>query len=318
MGIGKFEKKVQKVRQEQKFYKTTLVAFEKADYVKQMLLRRKDDAEKQKILKAFELMKDTAKIIQLECILPREKAQLLVYDGWEAKGSVRRDLAERALQIDPECADAYVLLGEDELTREVWAEAEGYFRKAMELSQKRLGQKFFEEHVGKFWKIIDTRPYMRGLRGLAEVLWKQERKQESIDSFKELLRLNPADDQGNHNRLSLYLLIENRNEELDELFEKYQEKTAARLYNKALVRFRLEGSSGKSRPTLAKAFNFNRYVPLYMLGYKQLPSALPKHINYGREDEAIVYTAVTYKCWAETEGALEWMLKQYQLEAGRQ
>lgn len=311
MGIGKFEKKVQKVRQEQKFYKTTIVAFEKADYVKQMLLRRKDEVEKQRLAKAVELMPN--KLSQLDFILPQEKAQLLVYDGWEAKGRARRELAERALQIDPECADAYVLLGEDELTREVWKEAENYFRKAMELSRKRLGEKFFEEFAGQFWKIIDTRPYMRALRGLAEVLWKQEQRAESIDGFKELLRLNPADDQGNRNRLTLYLMIENRNQELDELFEKYPaEKTAARLYNKALVRFRLEGDSEKSRPTLAKAFNFNKYVPIYMLGYKQLPSTLPRHINYGREDEAIVYTAVTYKCWAETEGALEWMLHQYQ------
>lgn len=318
MGIAKFEKKMQKVKQEQKFYKTTLVAFEKADFVKQMILRRKDEAEKQKILKAFELMKDKA--IELECILPTEKAQLLVYEGWEAKGRTRRDLAERALEIDPECADAYVLLGEDELMKEVWTEAENYFRKAMELSRARLGEKFFEEYAGKFWKIIDTRPYMRALRGLAEVLWKLERRAESIDSFKELLRLNTADDQGNHNRLSLYLLIENRNEELDRLFEQYQDKTAARFYNKALVKFRLENDSEKSRSILTKAFNFNKHVPIYMLGYKELPSTLPKYINYGREDEAIVYTAVTYKCWSETAGALEWMLNRYRemSETGQQ
>ena len=44
---------------------------------------------------------------------PLERAQELMYDAWEASGSRRVKLARQALEISPDCADAYVLLAEE-------------------------------------------------------------------------------------------------------------------------------------------------------------------------------------------------------------
>jgi len=44
---------------------------------------------------------------------PIEQAQELMYDAWEAQGAQRVGLARKALEIPPDCADAYVLLAEE-------------------------------------------------------------------------------------------------------------------------------------------------------------------------------------------------------------
>jgi hypothetical protein len=44
-----------------------------------------------------------------------KKAQDLMYQAWEESNPARRIvLAHRALEISPDCADAYVLLAEEE------------------------------------------------------------------------------------------------------------------------------------------------------------------------------------------------------------
>ena len=44
---------------------------------------------------------------------PLEEAQDIMYEAWEATGARRAQLARKALEISPDCADAYVLLAEE-------------------------------------------------------------------------------------------------------------------------------------------------------------------------------------------------------------
>jgi hypothetical protein len=48
-------------------------------------------------------------------------------------------------------------------------------------------------------------------------------------------------------------------------------------------------------------------VPLYLLGHKSLPGALPELIGFGDESEAVAYFARALSAWLRTPGALEWL-----------
>lgn len=47
---------------------------------------------------------------EMEPSTPLEEAQEIMYGAWEARGKQRERLARKALEVSPECADAYVLL----------------------------------------------------------------------------------------------------------------------------------------------------------------------------------------------------------------
>src|SRR4030042_2569219 len=90
---------------------------------------------------------------------PLKKAQDIMYDAWEVTDPKRRvALARRALEISPDCADAYALLGEE--TASSLTEALNLYRQGVEAGERALGKDAFEEDVGHFWGTLETRPYM--------------------------------------------------------------------------------------------------------------------------------------------------------------
>jgi tetratricopeptide (TPR) repeat protein len=125
----------------------------------------------------------------------RYRAQELIYDAWEApRIEDRIRLAEEALGLWSDCADAYNLLAEEK--SESITEARFYFEKGVEAGARALGRKAFKEDVGHFWGILETRPYMRARAGLAECLWRLGEEEQALDHYQEMLRLNPNDNQG--------------------------------------------------------------------------------------------------------------------------
>lgn len=99
---------------------------------------------------------------------PLDKAQDLMYDAWQATSPKERiRLAQKALEISPDCADAYVLLAEQ--TARTPGKAADLYRKGVEAGERALGEEAFHDNVGHFWGITETRPYMRSRLGLAQV-----------------------------------------------------------------------------------------------------------------------------------------------------
>ena len=96
-----------------------------------------------------------------------EKAQALMYQAWaETDKRKRVRLAKKALKISPDCADAYVLLGEE--TSNDLEQARELFQKGVEAGERALGPEFFSEYEGEFWDMFEARPYMRALQAVAE------------------------------------------------------------------------------------------------------------------------------------------------------
>ena len=235
-----------------------------------------------------------------------ERAQNLMYQAWAFTGHMRVKLARQALEISPDCADAYVLLAEE--TARTPEEALDLYAKGVAAGERALGKKYFEENAGHFWDLLETRPYMRARLGLAQTLWDLWRRRESVDHLWEMLRLNPGDNQGVRYILLSYLLEMGDEPEVSKLLARYPDDIRANwLYGTALNAFRREGDSKAARKLLSKAYKANRYVPDYLLGRKKLPEQLPDYVGIGDEQEAIWTASDLGESWWATPGALEWL-----------
>jgi len=235
-----------------------------------------------------------------------QKAQELVYEAFEASGKKLVELARQALEICPDCADAYVLLAEE--AAQTLEEQKNLFEQGVLAGERALGPKMFKNEVGNFWGILETRPYMRARAGLAQCLWLLSSRKEALDHYRDLLRLNPNDNQGIRYLLANCLLAEALDQELENLLHTYEDdRSATWLYSRALLLFRKDGNSQRARAALQEAKAYNRFVPLFLLGKKRLPRYLPDYIGMGDENEAVEYAALALELWQQTPGALTWL-----------
>lgn len=246
-------------------------------------------------------------------LTPLEQAQDKMYEAWGARNRKARVLlAREALDISPDCADAYVLLAEE--TARTPDEALKLYEEGVRAGERALGPEAFTEDAGNFWGILEARPYMRARAGVAECLWEIGEAGSAVEHFKELLRLNPGDNQGNRYPLARLLLQEGRDEELGALLKEYEEEASAEwLYTRALWLFRSEGASPRASRSLQEAFDENRFVPLFMLDLQPLPEDSPEYISPGEENEAVDYLLGNGTYWIDTPGASEWFVGQFKV-----
>lgn len=238
---------------------------------------------------------------------PTEVAQDIMYEAWEAiSRSKRIALARKALKISPLCADAYVLLAEEEAKSA--EEALAWYQQGVEAGEQALGPEGFEEYAGHFWGFLETRPYMRARAGLAAVLWRLGRHQEAIDHCQAMLELNPNDNQGIRYVLAGHLLARNDIKALKKLLRKYEEDgSAAWLYTQALLAFR---ENDPDADKLAEeAWQANDHVPAVLSGKQPLVASQDGYITMGGEDEAAYYVEEYGKAWQGTPGAIEWLVE---------
>ena len=76
---------------------------------------------------------------------PIELAQDLVFDAFDARGRRRVVLAKQALALDPNAADAYVVLAEQAAGP---ARALPLYQRAVEAGRRRIGPETLEREVG--------------------------------------------------------------------------------------------------------------------------------------------------------------------------
>ncbi len=236
---------------------------------------------------------------------PLEKAQSLIFEALETSGKERLKLVNQALKASPDCADAYALLAEEKA--QSLEEALALYDAGVKAGERALGEKIFQEEVGHFWKMVETRSYMRARAGLARCLWELGKHKEAIEHYRDILRLNPGDNQGIRYVLAACLLELGEISALQALLEQYDEPTADWLYTEALVAFIQQGDSPDARQHLLQALEHNRHVVLYLLGQKRLPRQLPDRVGFGDESEAIVYTAEFGSGWLKAKDAISWL-----------
>lgn len=257
-------------------------------------------------LKELENM-DLSELEPLPPASPLELAQEMVADAWELPTRKRRiNMAKRALEVDPDCADAYLLLAQEQGTS--LTKAAALYEKAVHAAERNLGSDAFENYAGHFWGMLETRPYMRARASLAECLWELGDHDAAIEHYQALLELNPNDNQGLRYILADFLLAEGRDADLEKLLDRYPDDGASAWdYDRALWLFRKEGPGRKANQALAKALKANQFVPSFLLGEKPIPEALPAAIGCGDENEAVDYAYRGTENWRNTPYALDWL-----------
>ena len=169
-----------------------------------------------------------------------------------------------------------------------------------------------ENDQGYFWGLLETRPYMRALAGLANDHKQCGRLDKSIDIYQKMLVLNPNDNQGIRYILIFGLLEMHRLNEAQKLLDDTDEATAFCLYSAALLAF-LQDSPNK-HTILQQAIESNLYIAEKL---KQMDDSsfrqecfnapLPDSYSMGSEEEATIYISDNLKTWCQALGAIRWV-----------
>jgi len=103
-------------------------------------------------------------------------------------------------------------------------------------------------------------------------LWHPGEREAALDHLRDMLRLNPGDNQGLRYTLATRLLTTGNDAALAALLGQYpDEGSATWAYTRALTTFRRHGAGGWA----------------YLLGPKKLPRHLPAYVGFGDENEAV-------------------------------
>ncbi len=238
---------------------------------------------------------------------PQEKAEDLMDQAYDSRGRRAVLLARQALEVWPDCAEAYILLADQAFDAET---ALGFYAQAMTVAERVMGPGVFSEEteeIGGFWEYGEGLPYMEARLGYAEALLKLGRMEEGVEHFQEMLRLDPGDDQRVRESLVNVLIVLDRDEEAQALLDRYgEDRSTLMRFPRALLRFRREGDSAEARWCLKDALRANRFVPGLLLRTHPMPS-LEGFYSPGTEGEAAAYVSLDRGTWEKTPGALDWL-----------
>jgi len=238
-------------------------------------------------------------------------AQDLVYEAMDAATAERRlDLAWQALELDPEQADALLMVLESiGMERGERIEA---LRRIVAFAAKRLGKKAFKEFKPHFWGVLETQPYMRARMELADELRAAGRLEEAIEEYEDMLLLCADDNLDVRHRLLPCLLALSRMEEARRLLKldaDEQAWNAAFAWGRVLERL-LSGDEPGASQALAAARKQNPYVELYLTEPRKLPKKLPDSYSNGSKEEALCLAGPLLTAWQRFRESRVWLSAQ--------
>uniref|UniRef100_A0A667Y8S7 Suppression of tumorigenicity 7 like n=1 Tax=Myripristis murdjan TaxID=586833 RepID=A0A667Y8S7_9TELE len=229
----------------------------------------------------------------------------------ERNPQARIRAAYQAIEMNHECAAAYVLLAEEEAT--TITEAERLFKQAL-----RIGKNGLKYNTGKD---INLLVYIK--RRLAMCARKLGRIKEAVKMMRDLMKEFPLLGMLNiHENLLEALLELQAYADVQAVLAKYDDislpKSATICYTSALLKARAvsdkfspEAASRRGLSTaemnaveaIHRAVEFNPHVPKYLLEMKSLILP-PEHILKRGDSEAVAYAFFHLQHWKRAEGAL--------------
>lgn len=234
---------------------------------------------------------------------PQEAARQLGYRALDETGRARTALAHRALALDPDCSDALVALAAGCRRQQ---DALPFLEQAVAAAERSFGPDFVALRPGDFWSTPATRPYMRARLELAMVLDDCGELERAIGHYRELLQLNPGDNQGVRVRLFPALVRSGELVAAEALLKRYEARgDTHHEYNRALLRFAQGGDGTTARRTLKAAIDANpKAAELLVDGFEELPAG---ECSPGSPGEAEAYAFDNLKAWQAVPGALDWL-----------
>ena len=134
----------------------------------------------------------------------------------------------------------------------------------------------------------------------------------AIGHYRDMLRLNPNDNQGLRHVLASWLLATGDHGALEELLAAYDDDVFAEwAYAKTLLALR-KGDEADARTALSAAWKRNPHVPALLTGAMPIPEHRDDHYTLGSPDEAVIYVSQNRENWTATRGALQWLAETVQ------
>lgn len=239
-----------------------------------------------------------------------EAAQDVVYKAMQSRSLFKKSfLAEKAVKISKNCADAYILLA---LRHGIgYKKSMEYLKKAVDAGEKIMKIYSISKEEGDLWKYLRARPYMRAKAEMAGIFWKMNKRKEAEKIYYELLKISKNDNQGIRYTLLFFHAEAKEWNKLEKLLysPEYKDDIASEwLYTKVLLKI-IKGE--EAGDLLREAIKLNKYVPEYLLGLKKLPKSNSEAMSFGGEDEAAYYAEDFKNIWEECPRAIEFLKKEY-------
>jgi len=250
----------------------------------------------------------------------------LMQTAWrERNPEARIKAAKEAIELNPECATAYILLAEEEASDIM--EAETKLREAYRIAEtnhRRSQQLQHQSTLLESQHRRDTNVMIYIRRRLAMCARKLGKLKEAVKMFKDLTKeVPPIMNVLNIHENLLEALLEMGNyADVQAVLAKYDDfslpKSAAICYTAALLKARavadkfsadvagrrgLSGSEMTAVEAIHRAVEFNPHVPPYLLQMRSIILP-PEHILKRGDSEAISYAFFHLQHWRRVDGAL--------------
>jgi len=229
-------------------------------------------------------------------------------DTWEI-GEV--DLAEQALRdliADyPEFIDVYhhlaMLLeasGREEEAFQMW-------QQVVQMGLECVGEGFEPGRDRLEWGYLDNRPFLRAYHGLGLAYLERGDRQKAFEIFRNILAMNPNDNQGIRGILADMALDLGKPEEVLALCDRYPNDAMEQLvYGRPLALLML-GREQEAKAALQEAVDLFPLIGEELIKEThEVPAGWsPEYVTMGGEDQAYDYWMEQGAHWVSTPGALE-------------
>lgn len=218
-------------------------------------------------------------------------------------------LARNAIRIEPNAIDCYNILTQ---ATDLTGEKIAFAKEAV-----RLGEIQFKDEIAAapndnypFYGILETRPYMRALHGLALALWSDERpggKDEAVQVAQHALRICPNDNIGFRFLLLEWLAIQNRWCDGYLIAKEYGGDPMVPLRIWASLYGFQAGELDYAKERLDAALHYNPHIAKELTKAKQPKLSPMTMVAHGSIEEAKKYASTAHEIWRNVPGAIEWL-----------
>ncbi|MCL5677513.1 MAG: hypothetical protein M1602_06620 [Firmicutes bacterium] len=242
------------------------------------------------------------------------QAQEVAYDAWETKDFKRYALARQALEIDPRCSDAWLILAEEERT---WRKQRRLFERAVAAADMACVEERWlvdeEDQPRDLYRYLPGRSYLRAYMAFARFLMDGGYSREARAVYEKMLERDPEDHMGaRYEVVQLYHQPEDRGA-LRALLERYAEDaTCLPAYERLWLSLVEDEEEGVVQQADQAAREANPHVLGYLTGEASVPKNLPDQITMGGKDEAVSYFAMSFTWWLDNPKTKAWVMKQQQ------
>jgi tetratricopeptide (TPR) repeat protein len=207
----------------------------------------------------------------------------------------------------PEFVDAYHHLALVLSAQGKEAEAFRVWKEVVQLALSCLPEEFERGAHQLPWVFLGNRPFLRAYHGLGLEYLERGRVKEALGIFKELITMNPSDNQGIRSLVVYCSFKLKRPGEVVELANRFpHDAIEGVVYGRALALYQL-GNLEEAEKALKRAIEMYPLIAEELLkeDHPQPEGLRPDRVILGGADQAYYYWMEHYEYWEDTPGALD-------------